>query len=598
MTHKPHIVKKTSMFRTVVFRTLLICLSFVVLPLLFHSFFMFHHLYNQQMNDHIVGVEIVANTSRSFNHLWELYMKRNITVFSQHHSTSEDLRTIAQAEDYAAFFTVVRRGEDNLVCVASANESRLGKVNQFSQFLAPMKEGEMKVFAAFDPTTQVTMILAAKATSETEIYVIGKVLSHWSDYFTRIFSDYFDYRLTVMSDDGVVLSSNDPNFSLDTVEVIPIWEIENKRREIRKTKKDFIAVKVPFPETNYFLFINFSKASIQAELLAEVLIRVAVFILLVIIVGGGGVLLLAIKMMQPLSELYHVMNEVGEGNLKVRYHPQKTGFEINQVGESFNQTVENLVSNMKGAEEARVQKEKLQKELNIARDIQMSVSPKELPTFKKLDIASRFLAAKTVSGDFYDLFPLEDELLVVMADASGKGIPSALYSLSVRSLLRSTYYDTRNLKEVVERTNQLFCIDTGDTGSFVTAWVGLFNRQTRKLQYNSSGHNPALLKRKNGIVEELTTQGMALGVSASEQAVITEIVLEPEELLLLYTDGLVEAHNEEKQLFSKRRVIELLKSQTFQTSESCLELLIDEVEKFSAGTEQFDDLTLLAIQLI
>ncbi|MDP1608377.1 MAG: PP2C family protein-serine/threonine phosphatase [Chlamydiales bacterium] len=322
------------------------------------------------------------------------------------------------------------------------------------------------------------------------------------------------------------------------------------------------------------------------------------FTLLVLIglLGGGGVILFARRVAKPFDALCRTMERVSEGAIHVRYQPDKMGFEINALGEQFNQTLDELLTRTQEAERERIHREQLAQELKIGRHIQQSLLPSHLPVFSGIDIAPGYLPAQEVSGDFYDFFPIdEDRFLFVVADCAGKGISACLYGLGFRSSLRAFASAEAGLSQIVQKANELFMLDAGSSGFFITAWLGLYNAKTSTLEYCSQGHPPALLKRGSA-VQELSTHSIAFGVEPFTQPLVQEMTLLPDDLLLLYTDGILEAHHITSQFFGMKRLQDFLRISSFSSSSLFVNSLLSAIEEFSQGTAQYDDITLLMIR--
>ena len=598
MTKEHGHFKKERLGGSLVTRVVIICLALLIVPLTLHTFFFYHQNYKATINARLREVAIIGKSSEVDFSEWFLFYERSIKTISTHQPPPNiDFKVLAKDLKLASLFRMEKQA-GGYVCTNASNEKRIGQKNLFFDELSTLTEAQPKVFAAYDSLSETNQIFVAIAVRNNEIYILGKTAASWLNRFSQAFREYFNYWLTFVDDQGNVLATNDPYYSPEGVQFFTMKDLKEKKRFFLKSKKSFFILDIPFPHTNFSLYIGFSKMAIQQQSFTQMLKGLLVFCFILFFLGGGLVWWLTSKMMHPLKALYHSMQEVGKGNLSERYRKQKWGFEINKVGGFFNLTVENLVTNMKKAEDERLKSETFQKELKIAREIQKSLFPKKIPTFPSIEMAAKYLPAKVVSGDFYDVFPVGDKLMIVIADASGKGVSASLYSLSVRSLLRSSSSEFSSLEETVEATNQLFCLDTQDSGSFVTAWIGLYDRKTKRLQYTSCGHNPVFLRHPDGLVEELVTEGMALGVSPTEKIKVREMQLEFGDCMLLYTDGLVEAQNPENNFFGKERVLNIFNIPTVLPTHEFLDMLLSHLDEFTQGAEQFDDITLLSIRIV
>lgn len=324
----------------------------------------------------------------------------------------------------------------------------------------------------------------------------------------------------------------------------------------------------------------------------------SVFTLIVLIgaLGGGAVILFARRISKPFKDLCQTMERVSEGKIHCRYRIDPMGFEINTLGERFNQTLDELLKRTQEVEKEKIHRERLAQQLKIGHEIQKSMLPASLPTFSGLDLAPGYAAALEVSGDLYDFFQIDsDRILCLVADCAGKGIPACLYSLGFRSALRAFAKIGKNLSEIVKRANELLILDTAESGFFITAWLGLYDAKTGILQYCSQGHPPALLKR-GAELKELSTGGIPFGISSFIENSIEEIQLLQDDFLLLYTDGVLETHNLEKEFFGMRRLKEFLLSFEKNSAADCIDDLLTDLKRFSQETAQYDDITLLAMK--
>ncbi len=364
-------------------------------------------------------------------------------------------------------------------------------------------------------------------------------------------------------------------------------------------QKTTLAVEIPVAGTNFSLYLSIPEGAIQKLHQAWYVYHFLSHLFFVGIIGGLIVYLMTRRIGRPLNQLCKVMEKVGEGATQIRYIPDRMGFEINELGKQFNQTLDQVLEKSKEAEKQRIGRERLEEELKIGRDIQASLLPKDLPHVKELDMAAEFLPAQEVGGDFYDLFPMEGgKLLIAMADTAGKGISACLYSLGLRSILRTlASRGEETLSEIVLRANDLFWRDAEPTGMFVTLWIGLYHLPTKTLEYCSQGHPPAYLVRKGECVK-LWTAGIALGAQAFDQIPTKREILEIGDLLVFYTDGVIEAHNRDNQLFGSQRLEAFLKSANHLSSTRLLKDLRKELELFAQDTSQHDDIAVLAMKVL
>lgn len=241
---------------------------------------------------------------------------------------------------------------------------------------------------------------------------------------------------------------------------------------------------------------------------------------------------------------------------------------------------------------------RLERELAIARGIQVSLMPRVFPQPAGWRIASVYRAAREVGGDFFDAYDLParpGKVGFIVADVTGKGVTAALVMAFTRAVLRAAAYNGTGPGDALVRTNRVLVKDAV-TGLFVTAFAGEFDTATGDLRYASAGHEPPLLVRAGGEVAELPLpDAMMLGAFPDFEAVETTVRLEPGDLLMAYTDGVTDAWNHDKARFGDRRFADALGAVAGRGPDGAVEGVLAAIDAFSAGMEAADDITLLAI---
>jgi sigma-B regulation protein RsbU (phosphoserine phosphatase) len=201
-----------------------------------------------------------------------------------------------------------------------------------------------------------------------------------------------------------------------------------------------------------------------------------------------------------------------------------------------------------------------------------------------------------MGGDFYDIFVLPDgRLAVLIADVTGKGIPAAFYSALVLSHIKALCARYRSPRTIGAKTNRfLFDLDP-DSTMFVTMFLGILDQKTGKLTYVSAGHEPAILLRRDRRIELLESKGLMLGIF--EESILKQktVILEPNDLLVVYTDGLTDAHDEKKNRLDREKIERLLLQKNPQSAQRAVDLLVKFVTDHSQNAPQFDDITILTV---
>lgn len=242
-------------------------------------------------------------------------------------------------------------------------------------------------------------------------------------------------------------------------------------------------------------------------------------------------------------------------------------------------------------------------ELDVATQIQKSVLPCTFPAFpdrEEFDIYAVMTPAKEVGGDFYDFFLVdEDNLAVVIADVSGKGIPAALFMMTVRTLLKSLALSKEPLDRVMTIANKRLCA-SNDAGMFVTVWMGIYEISTKKLRFVNAGHNPPLLlqeSRWSYLDYKTYKRGIMLGIREGVKYHQNELLLKEGSVLFLYTDGITEANNVKKELYGEKRLEACMELCGQDKPGRLIQRVMENVENFTGEAEQFDDMTMLALRI-
>ena len=242
-------------------------------------------------------------------------------------------------------------------------------------------------------------------------------------------------------------------------------------------------------------------------------------------------------------------------------------------------------------------RERLERELQLAREIQQTLMPRQLPDLPGWELAVLCLPARQVGGDFYDFFELPDGRLgLVIADVADKGMPAALFMALTRTLVRAAALEEPSPAAALARTNNLLVPDA-EQGMFVTAIYAVLSIETGELVYANAGHNLPLLSRaETGQLEPLAKGGMALGVLADSEADDHRSILEPGDSLVFYTDGITEAFSPEGDIFGEELLQTAIKDTDGLSAQATLDRIHESVLSFSGGTSQSDDLTLMVVR--
>lgn len=239
-------------------------------------------------------------------------------------------------------------------------------------------------------------------------------------------------------------------------------------------------------------------------------------------------------------------------------------------------------------------------ELNTATQIQNSMVPNIFPAFperKEFDVYGAMYTAKEVGGDFYDFFLIDDKhLAMVMADVSGKGVPAALFMMASKILISDRTIMGGKPSEILEFVNNRIC-SSNQADMFVSVWLGILNIETGEVIAANAGHEYPVIRRNGGNFELLKDKhGFVIGGMPGMRYKDYEFTLKEDDALFLYTDGIPEANNIDKELFGNDRMLDALNIDPDAKPEQILSNMKEEVKKFVGEADQFDDLTMLCLK--
>jgi serine phosphatase RsbU (regulator of sigma subunit) len=242
----------------------------------------------------------------------------------------------------------------------------------------------------------------------------------------------------------------------------------------------------------------------------------------------------------------------------------------------------------------------MKRDLEIARDIQRWLVPNAPPAVDGIDIAFATRPANTVSGDYYDAFSRDHpagagRLLLIVADVAGKSIPAALLMATIQASLRSLASSPVSLHELVLGINRYACANSLAGTRYTTAFIAEWDAAGRTLTYINAGHNAPMVKRKSGAVERLEAGGLPLGIMAGGRYELGHVELDSGDLLVVFTDGVVEAENENEAEFGEPRLLTSVNAMRPATAQDALAVIFSAVDAFVGRTRQHDDITALLL---
>lgn len=285
----------------------------------------------------------------------------------------------------------------------------------------------------------------------------------------------------------------------------------------------------------------------------------------------------------PLRELVKGVTAVGHGDFDVRVRPSGSS-ELRYLARRVNEMARSLQS----VERRR------RAEMKRAHEIQQGLLPKNHSATQHLEMAGMFLPADSVGGDLYDIVELKDgSVLLAMLDVSGHGVPAALYIALLRAVLRHQAVATVDIARIAEAMNQELC-GIGGRGEFATCFLVRLRDDGPEIEYVSAGHDPAIVVRSQGEIEQLGGSDLVLGIEPDMSYALRKATLGSGDRLFLFTDGLHEVFSPEGHPLGRERLAGLLAETSQLSIQRQLEVVVQRVRSFHGGDSFGDDVTLLA----
>lgn len=303
------------------------------------------------------------------------------------------------------------------------------------------------------------------------------------------------------------------------------------------------------------------------------------------------------KLTKPLRLFAKSAEEIAKGHLDAPLPVVKSKDELLTLHNSFHTMQQSLVAQIEEIKKVNEEKGRIEGELLIARNIQMSMLPMKFPAFPErtdIDIYAQLIPAKEVGGDLYDYLIRNEKLYFCVGDVSGKGMPAAMVMAVTRALFRTATSHESNPGKIASGINELL-VEDNESNMFTTMFIGVLDLPTGRLRYSNAGHNAPILINASGAEMMQCDANIPLGVMENWRFTTQEILLQQQTTIFMYTDGLTEAENTKYEQFKEERVIKMAQSHGL-SPKTIIEQMQDSVSQFTGDAQQNDDLTMLAVE--
>lgn len=471
-------------------------------------------------------------------------------------------------------------------------------------------------------------LVKAERDIRSEVNYLCYQIEHQSQHFAGLLLRGYSTEITgtvVLASNGVVVSSDDvrfrPGTSLDELldaDVLSALDAGLATGEMQRiiysspdsgtdTLLDRIRDTLPEMEIAYLIagqaegytvfviqpaHVAYADrfAALGAAMLSSGALLLAVFVVVYVLLDR--------VIARRIDRTNELLSLITSGDLEVRIESGETR-EFKSLSEGINATVDALKRWIAEAET------RLDAELSAAKAIQEAALPRIFPPFPEVeafDLYASMNPAREVGGDFYDFFLINDsasgssKLGFVIADVSGKGIPAALFMMKAKALIRDSMVSGLGLGDAISNANHQLC-DGNKALMFVTAWIGILDYSTGSLEFVNAGHNRPFLRQKASLRQITERSGLPLAIRDGAPYTTSFLELEEGDQLILYTDGVTEAMNTQSKLYGDERLEKLLQGCDSLCPSACVEAISRDVDHFSDGAEQSDDITILVLEL-
>jgi len=301
---------------------------------------------------------------------------------------------------------------------------------------------------------------------------------------------------------------------------------------------------------------------------------------------------------QPIQALSDSVRAIGEGTMVADIGASGND-QIDDIARAFNE----VTAKFRSAQGHLMEQERMQQEMQVAQEIQQMLLPRKVPELEGFELGYLYRAAKEVGGDYFDFLAVDERTVgVVVADVSGKGVPGSLVMTMIRTALRMEARGNRSASDVMAKMNA-FVTEDMKKGMFVTMFYVVLDSVNRVVTYASAGHNPMILYRgASDATYFLKPKGIPVGINVPDEELfrktisVEKLTLRQGDMLVIYTDGITEAMNPDRDQFGEGRLLSAIKRYGHMTSQEFADALNREIQEFTGGAPQNDDITLVAIK--
>ena len=344
----------------------------------------------------------------------------------------------------------------------------------------------------------------------------------------------------------------------------------------------------------FFLIVNVPLFELFGAAVHHLIVLLSVLLISTLLIVSVLYQVLKRNINQPITKLTDIAEKISHGDLETTIRLDKPS-ELAQLAKAFNKMKTDIKTHLINLARVSSEKERMESELAIAKTIQASALPTDFPKNKNFELVASMTPAREVGGDFYDFFPVDEtHFAFVMADVSGKGITAALYMMSAKTAIKNMLQSGYALSDAISKANKTLC-DNHARGMFVTAFIGILDLISGKVEYINAGHCPPLQKTKNEYDYVDVVRNLVLGITPNYKYEVGQFTLKNNDRLFLYTDGVTEAQTKDEKLFGPDRLKKTLNQKALSFADTPPHVH-KAIANFVKGAAQSDDITMMVLE--
>lgn len=622
------------------FRLFALFLGLLIVPVLLAFLGVFYWEYNQKISTEIqrlrdIGVARAVYLNNYISNQFQLLdlveIVVNLSSPDDTYDRTPDFVKMASLASLApnkgiGFF--VRQPGDHYLVQYASNKAYLGKDFTYRGYI---QEAAKKGYAAYldrDLYTDQPEFVISKAVRSYKDYSILGMLMFFlpaEKIIQKLINDeYFSKKevISILTQDKIAFTSSDPSYVLSGLAPVTterIKEIENARQfgnlplhmktlhltpylemdDIfvwEENNNQHIAVITPVADKSIYIWMDTQKSTIAAPYIRAVWMTLSI-LLGITIISSLVTLLIGKFLISTFEGLISVMGKVTQGDLTARFNRRVFGFEINSIGAILNQNLDRLITETKRAQDEVLKTEKLSKELKAGREIQESLLPHDVPSMIGLEIGTFTRAASEVHGDFFDIYSHNDDLIITISGTSHKGLIACLYSVCLRSMLRCFAVTEKTMSGVLEKTNAVFQQNLEKSPIVIKTFIGIWEVATSTLRYASASPSFGFVRRANEVFESLAGSDFSMGVDGPAVFPEYNIHLEPGEIVILYTTGVINQIDPSDKLYGENSLKEIVRTKSFLGAKEIAKAISDNLAQYSKNASSAEeDMTIIVLK--